>query len=486
MKRVNFNRDLAKFTPRQKEAVEAAQAPKKFLLYGGALGGGKSYFLRWFAVRRLMWLASKGFKNAVGMIACENYPALKDRQLSKIGIEFPPWLGRRSADHKDYGNCFILDAEYGGGVICFRNLDDTSKYQSAEFAFIFVDELTKNDYDTFTFLRSRLRWRGLPDEECIFIGATNPGGIGHGWVKQLWMDRDFPPEWVAPIDFRSQFEYVQSKADDNPHLDEAYWAQLQTLPPNLRKAFRDGDWDIFMGQAFPQFSKQLHVVKDHNPPAGAPLYMTYDWGFGKPFSIGWWWVDGDGRLFRFAEWYGWNGTADEGLRIPDTEVVQGIKEREETLGIDTSNITRLAGHDCFAKKPDYKGGGQGKSTAEVFGEAGIYLTVGDPTRHLKIRQFRERLRPRNEEDGRPMMYIAECCKAFLRTIPTLVMDENQVEDIDTKTEDHVYDEACLICMARPLSAPKPKSVLPTEAEKDWAKITGEDISDDEAINIDCI
>ena len=438
-----------------------------------------SYYIRWFSVRRLLWLAQQGFPGAIGMIACENYPALKDRQLSKIGQEFPAWLGKRYADHKDYGNCYILDQEYGGGIICFRNLDDTSKYQSAEFSFIMVDELTKNTYETFTFLRSRLRWPGLPDEDAIFVGATNPGGVGHGWCKQMWMDRDFPEEWLSPIDYSSSFVYIPSKADDNPHLDASYWAQLQTLPENLRKAFRDGDWDVFMGQAFPQFSKQIHVIPPHPVPRGAPLYMTYDWGFGKPFSIGWWWVDSDGRVYRFAEWYGFSGTADDGLRIPDAEVAAGIKEREQKLGIDGDNITRLAGHDCFAKRPDYKGGGQGPSTAEVFAEAGLMLIVGDPTRHIKIRQFRERLRVR--DDGLPMLFVYDTCKQFIRTIPNLVMDDNDIEDIDTDTEDHIYDEAALVCMARPLAMERPRKQLNHEAARDWAVITGE-IEEGQLIN----
>ena len=468
MKRLNFRRDMAKFTPRQEDAVDAAQG-HKFILYGGALGGGKSYFLRWYAVLFLMTLAAKGIKNAVGMISCENYPALKDRQLSKIGLEFPLWLGRRSADHKDFGNCYILAPEYGGGIICFRNLDDTSKYQSAEFAFIFVDELTKNDYETFTFLRSRLRWKGVPDSECIFIGATNPGGIGHGWVKQLWMDKDFPEEWTTPIDFRPQFIYIPSKADDNPHLDAAYWATLQTLPENLRKAFRDGDWDIFLGQAFPDFSRQTHVIPGQPVPEHAPLYMTYDWGFGKPFSIGWWWVDADGRVYRFAEWYGWNGTADEGLRLSDTDVVLQLIEKEKALGIWGKPITRLSGHDCFAKRPDYKGGGQGPSTAEIFTQHGVFLICGDPARALKIRQFRERLRI--PSDSKPMMMVYDCCKQFIRTLPNLIMDENNIEDVQTKGEDHVYDEACLITMARPLKLALPAPAK-TETEIDYEILTG--------------
>ncbi len=449
----DFDRELASFTSRQMEAIRHLDSGKiKFLLYGGALGGGKSYFLRWYGVRRLMVLFMHfGIKQAVGMLACEDYPSLKDRQLSKISREFPAWMGKMHQDHRDYGRCFILHEKWGGGVLCFRNLDDPSKYASAEFAFILVDELTKNPYDVFTFLRTRLRWKGLTDVECQLIGATNPGSVGHGWVKQLWMDKLFGDEWIYPFDYRSQFAYVPSLADDNPHLDASYWAMLETLPENLRKAFRHGDWNIFVGQAFPEFSRETHVIKPIPVPDNAPLYMTYDWGFGKPFSIGWWWVDADGRIYRFAEWYGWNGSADTGMRIPDSDVAIGVKEREEALGITGKKIIRLCDPTCFNKKPDYKGGGQGPSTAEEFSKFGIFLSPGDADRKLKIRQFRERLKPRKEDGGRPMMYVYDTCTQFIRTIPNLIMDENNVEDVDTKGEDHQFDEACHICMARPIS-----------------------------------
>lgn len=437
---------------------------KKFVLYGGALGGGKSYFLRWYCLRYLLRLFGKyGIKNATVMLACEDYPSLKDRQLQKIGREFPEYFGKMHGDHAEYGRCFVLRPEYGSGVICFRNLDDTSKYQSAEFALIAVDELTKNDYDVFTFLRSRLRFPGIPDIECKFVAATNPGGVGHGWVKQFWMDKNLPEEWRIPIDFSDQFAYVPSKADDNPHLDAAYWSQLQTLPPNLRKAFRDGDWDIFIGQAFPEFSRTSHAIKPVAIPDHAPLYFTYDWGYGKPFSIGWWWIDADNRAYRFSEWYGWSGTTDQGLRLPDSDVAKGIKEREVNLGINNRNIIRLCDPTCFNKKPDYKGGGQGPSTAEVFADYGLYLTPGDPSRALKIRQFHERLRV--PEDGTlPMMVVYDTCQHFIRTIPNLIMDKNNAEDVDTDGEDHIYDEACHICMARPLSLPTPKPIK-TQAER---------------------
>lgn len=460
---LDFDVDLARWTPRQQHAVDLMDSGLiKFLLYGGALGGGKSYFLRWFGVRFLMNLYSdKGLTGVPIMLACEDYTSLKDRQLSRISREFPPWMGEAKADHRDYGRCFILAPEYGSGIMCFRNLDDPSKYASSEFAAILVDELTKNRQEVFDHLRTRLRWPGLADIECPFIGGTNPGSVGHGWVKALWMDQSFPVEYTEPIDYRSMFAYVPSRADDNPHLDSAYWSMLSTLPLNLRKAFRDGNWDVFLGQAFPEFG-EAHKIKPIPVPDHAPLYMTFDWGYGKPFSVGWWWVDGDSRVYRCAEWYGFNGTPDEGLRMADTDIAQGIREREKKLGIDRRPIIRLAGPDCWNKKPDYKGGGQGPSTAEVFAANGLYLAKGDPSRALKIRQFRERLRV--PTDGtRPMLVVYDTCTQFLRTIPSLPLDSNNIEDVDTAAEDHIFDEACHVCMSRPL-VPAASPRLKTEAE----------------------
>jgi hypothetical protein len=472
VQRPDFDTQLAKFTPRQMEAVGLLDSGLyKYLLYGGALGGGKSYFIRWYSARRHLVLASWGFKNTVSMIACEDYPSLKDRQLSKISKEFPSWLGKNHSDHRDYGRCFILHERWGGGVICFRNLDDPAKYASAEFCLICVDELTKNDYDVFTFLRTRLRWPGLDDRETQFVAGTNPGSIGHNWVKQLWIDGAFGREWREPIDYTGTFAYVPSKATDNPYLDQHYYNILSTLPENLRGAFRDGDWNVFVGQAFPEFKDKTHVIDNAPVPEGSPIYMTYDWGFGKPFSIGWWYVDADGRVIRFREWYGWNDIPNQGLRITDPEVAKGIKRREKEWEI-VDRVMRYSGHDCFQRKPDFQGGGQGPSTAETFQEHGLTLIKADSWRQLKIRAFRDRLRV--PEDGtRPMLQVMKRCKHFIRTIGNLTMDPKNIEDVDTETEDHVYDEACHICMARPI-IPEPKPTVLSVGESDFSRIQGEE------------
>jgi hypothetical protein len=139
-----------------------------------------------------------------------------------------------------------------------------------------------------------------------------------------------------------------------------------------------------------------------------------------------------------------------GLRLTDPRIAAGILERERLQGLAGRSVIRLAGPDCFAKKPDYRGGGQGPSTAEEFARQGIHLAPGDPSRLLKIRQFHERLRLPDDKSP-PMLQVYDTCEHFIRTIPLLTADRRNVEDIDTTGEDHVYDAACHVCMARPLA-----------------------------------
>lgn len=483
---LDFDKEVANFREDKNAKQVAGLAALdsgliKFLLYGGAMGGGKSYFLRWAAVRILIKLfQDKRMRHVPVMLACEDYPTLKDRQLAKIAAEFPAWMGQSYTDHKDYGRAYILHEGYGGGVLCFRNLDDPSKYMSAEFAAILVDELTKNLYGMFTDLKTRLRWPGLKDIECPFIGGTNPGDIGHSWVKQLWIDRNFPPEWIKPIDYRSQFAFIRSKADDNPYLDQTYWDSLNALPIMKRKAYREGDWNIFAGQAFPEVTRETHEYHPvgPRPPKGTWLSMAMDWGFGKPFSIGWYHTDADGRLYRFHEWYGWGGTPDTGLRLPDSEIAKGIIEREKAWGIfeEMQESIRVLSPDCFQKKPNYKGGGQGPSTAEEFLRAGLKgLHPGDPDRKLKIRQFRERIKVPEPDNGNarmPMLLVADECDQFFRTVPTLVNDKINVEDVDTDGEDHAYDEIALMCMARPTATAPVLEVKPVRPPANATEVAG--------------
>jgi len=177
--------ELVHFYNKQKEATGIADQ-FRYTLFGGSAGPGKSYWLRWYPIRQLIkWHNRTGVKGITAGLFSEDYPSLKDRHISKMQNEFPKWLGDLKDDSKT-GLGFYLKPEFGSGVLALRNLDDTSKYLSSEFALVAVDELTRNNEDVFNTLRLRLRWPGIPDTK--FIAATNPGSKGHAWVKKK-MDR---------------------------------------------------------------------------------------------------------------------------------------------------------------------------------------------------------------------------------------------------------------------------------------------------------
>ena len=177
-------KELIHFTPKQLEATQVADS-HRYTLFGGSAGPGKSYWLRWYMVRTLIkWGKEYNLRGIRGVLFCEDYPTLKDRQISKMEVEFPRWLGTIK-DSKTDGLAFHINPLFGGHILALRNLDDPSKYLSSEFAIIAVEELTQSEEIKFHRLRSRLRWTGIPNPK--FIAATNPGGIGHEFVKRLWM-----------------------------------------------------------------------------------------------------------------------------------------------------------------------------------------------------------------------------------------------------------------------------------------------------------
>lgn len=225
--------ELANFLPKQKDAQEASKR-FKFVLYGGSLGSGKSYWLRWMMVYWLMKLYSKSNQKGIRAgLFCEDYPSLEDRHLSKVKYEFPAWLGKYNQQKHE----FTLAPEYGSGVIAFRNLDDPEKYLSVEFAVMGVDEINRNTIVTFRELRKRLRWAGIKDVR--FLAACNP--VGEAWVKNMWVKRMFPPEENEQY----EFVFVPALPTDNPYLDASYYKSLESLPESQRKAFLEGNWDAF-------------------------------------------------------------------------------------------------------------------------------------------------------------------------------------------------------------------------------------------------
>lgn len=272
MPAVRFS-ELCGFTDKQWQATEAADG-HRYTLFGGSRGPGKSFWLRWYCLRFLLRLAGEGVVNVNVMLACEDYPSLTGRQTTKIAAEFPLWLGEvKSTTAKGLG--FHLHPEFGGGSILLRNLDDASKYQSFEFALIAIDELTKNSARTFDILRGSLRWPGIADTK--FVAATNPDA---NWVRDYWIEHRFPEGLAGSVE---QFAFVPALPQDNPHLPDTYWAELNTLSGALRQAWLHGDWYAGVeGLVYESFNDDN--LTEMEPDPERPVEIAIDDGYIDPHA----------------------------------------------------------------------------------------------------------------------------------------------------------------------------------------------------------
>ena len=426
--------DLANFkeNDKQLEAWFTLFKPEcKYLLYGGAASGGKSYFLRWAAIGLGMYYFSKyNIKNIPIGLFSTDYPTLKDRQVIKMKHEIPPFLGTIK-DSRDEGYSFISAPEYGSFIILLRNLDDPSKYKSAEFAAILVEELTENPEETFDDLRFRLRYGDISDVK--FIGATNPGGVGHGWVKRKWVK----PDLQDPDPEQDRFHFIRAKYSDNKYTTEEYVKQLASLPEEKRRAYMEGDWDVFAGQYFQEWRDDLHTTPSFLPSKKYVIVGGMDWGRAKPFSFHLSEVSRiniDGAVFHrsktFLEVYGTEKTPAEWWEV--------IKEKLKFYNLEVKDISWIQGDPAmFTKGQDLS-----ISIRDQFIKAnsdfGHKIKAGSNDRIGGWTNYHNWLRI--APDGLPYYQVSMDCPSLIRTLPELVHDDLKVEDVDTGGEDHAPDD----------------------------------------------
>jgi hypothetical protein len=348
----------------------------------------------------------------------------------------------------------------------YASKDDYENYHGDEYSFIGWEELvtwpTPDGYDDM-----KSCWRSpVPGIPKIYASTTNPyagGGAGFNWVKQYFKIGEISEmEIIQDYDslgnpnFRTR---VHGEIWENPFLmqDQLYMSTLMSIKdPNKRKAWLEGRWDIVAGGAIDDlWDEDIHFIPPFAIPKTWYVDRSFDWGSSAPFSIGWWAeADGSevriwdkrenrynlvtfpkGTLFRIAEWYGWNGEANKGLKMVSSEIARRIKKAEANLPYyvnpgpaDTSIFSII----------------DGTSYADEMARVGVMWTraaKGPGSRVIGLENLRDKLeaslvRPMES----PGIFIFENCRQWRRTVPTLPRDQKKMDEVDTDAEDHCFDD----------------------------------------------
>ena len=432
-------RHLREESPNRKQR-EFFSCTARHIGYGGARGGGKSW-----AMRRKFVMLGMRYPGLKLVLLRRTMPELRNNHIIPLKAElygYARYVSDEKAFHFPNGSRLMLS-------YC-DNEGDLNQYQGQEFDVIGFEEATQFPEEWITFIRTSLRTTRTDFTPRVYY-TMNPGGVGHEYIKRIFIDRRFRDK-ERPEDY----VFIQANVYDNTVLMAAnpeYIDQLEALPEHKRKAHLEGRWDVYEGQVFEEFRDDpehygdrewSHVIDPFPPPSGWRIYRSFDFGYSKPFSCGWWAVDYDGRLYRILELYGCvKNEPDTGVKWSTDRIFQEIARIEkEHPWLSGRRIGGVA-------DPAIWEASHGISIAETAEKYGIYFDKGDHKRIPGWMQLHYRMK--FDENGIPMMYIFKNCKAFIRTIPTLLYDSSSPEDVDTSQEDHVADETRYLCMACPMA-----------------------------------
>jgi len=293
--------------PKQFEAMDVIQAGQyPYFLYGGAKGGGKSYLVRAAQISRRITYAG-----TIGVIIRRTFPELLANHIRKFFQEYPfvkPWY-KASEKAIYYPNGSITEFKF------LNHTDDVYNYQGLEYDDISLDEATQHEGEVIKILKTSLRSDPQvkskhPNFKPLFLMTGNPGGVGHAEVKRLFIDRKYTLEENA-----ADYFFLQAKIYDNPVFVEAnpgYLQNLLDLPEDLRRAYLDGDWEVFIGQFFKDFRREIHGIDPISIDNEWGKIFALDWGYSPhPFHAGWYANDFNGNIYKYRELGGTETPPDE-------------------------------------------------------------------------------------------------------------------------------------------------------------------------------
>lgn len=366
-------------------------ADTKYIAYGGARGGGKSW-----ALRRKLVLLALNYPGISILLIRRTLTELRDNHIR-------PLLGELSdiCRYSDTKKCFEFPT---GSRITLGYLDndgDLLRYQGQEYDIIAIDEATQLTEYQFQTLKACLRGANTFPKRMYI--TCNPGGVGHAWVKRLFIDRDF-----REGENSQDYSFIQALVYDNKillHHNPDYLEQLKSLPISLKNAWLNGRWDEFEGQYFPEFDYHKHTVDVYPLPEGVKKYCAIDYGLDMLAAV-FVAVTEDGRCVVYDEIHRENLIVSRAAEL--------IREKMDGVSMV------IAPSDLWSRQKD-----SGKSIAELFSENGVYLTKLKSERiggWMCLREF--------FKDG-DRLKIMRSCQNLIRCLPLLMHDKNRVGDAST-------------------------------------------------------
>ena len=405
----------AALQPKQMDLLKAVRSGARYPFYGGAKGGGKSY-----ASRVIMLVQLLENPGTTGLLIRRTFKQVSGNHIRPLFREFPQF---KNWYNKSEGILYLPN----GSELMFGHCeheDDVFQYAGQEFDYIAVEEVTQFTEFMWQILSQSNRSSNAGVKPTMWA-TGNPGGIGHLWVKRLWVDRSFE-SGESP----DNYSFISAKVQDNPALtnaDPTYVNVLKNMKDEaLRRAYLNGDWDIYPGQFFTNWNREEVVVAPYTIPTSWPLFGGLDYGEASPTSFGLYTVDFDGNIVRIAGYYLANATASrhaENVRAmvdncPFTDGRAPIAIYADPSMWVRRRLTEASSH----------------SAADVFREHDLMLQKANNDRVTGWRICKDAL-------GNQKFTVFEGWNDdFIRTVPALPRDDKNWEDIDTHAEDHAADE----------------------------------------------
>lgn len=416
------------------------------VLYGGAAGGGKSYAMVADPLRYA--------NNPLAKMLLVRKSTEELRELKSVSkFLYPQAVPGSKFMERD--STWVFPS---GATLWLSYLDrddDVTRYQGQAFSWIGFDELTQwaTPY-AWNYLRSRLRASKNSGLDLYQRATSNPGGIGHSWVKKMFID---PAPYNQPFDatdietgevlrwseekgggplFKRRF--IPATLFDNPYLSEdgMYEANLMSLPEHERRRLLEGDWGVAEGAAFSEFNPRVHVVPEFDPPHNWTKFRACDYGYSSATGVLWFAIDPDNRIYVYRELYTSKVTAaDLAYQILAMERGEGIR-----YGVLDSSLWHNRGE-------------VGPSLAEQMIIRGCKWRPSDRSKGSVLAGKNEvhRRLSIDPDTGEPSLFIMDNCRNLISQLPALPLDKSNPELVDTHAEDHLYDALRYGLMTRPTS-----------------------------------